>query len=83
MFCLYHFSVKCIIKTNYLPPYSPLNRQFLTLSGHYSEQFGPWLLIGYSQVAYAHLYIYAHTNIYIHIHSKAALLSATYRRATQ
>ena len=25
MFCLYHFSVKCIIKTNYLPPYGPLN----------------------------------------------------------
>ena len=25
MFCLYHFSVKCIIKKNYLPSYSPLN----------------------------------------------------------
>ena len=25
MFCLYHFSVKCIIKKNYLPPYGPLN----------------------------------------------------------
>ena len=25
MFCLYHFSVKCIIKTNYLLPYGPLN----------------------------------------------------------
>ena len=24
MFCLYHFSVKCIIKKNYLPPYDPL-----------------------------------------------------------
>ena len=24
MFCLYHFSVKCIIKKNYLPPYGPL-----------------------------------------------------------
>ena len=25
MFCLYNFSVKCIIKKNYLPPYGPLN----------------------------------------------------------
>ena len=25
MFCLYHFSVKCIIKKIYLPSYSPLN----------------------------------------------------------
>ena len=24
MFCLYHFSVKCIIKKNYLPPYGPV-----------------------------------------------------------
>ena len=24
MFCLYHFSVKCIIKENYFPPYGPL-----------------------------------------------------------
>ena len=24
MFCLYQFSVKCIIKKNYLPPYGPL-----------------------------------------------------------
>ena len=24
MFCLYHFSVKCIIKKNYLRPYDPL-----------------------------------------------------------
>ena len=23
-FCLRHFSLKCIIKKNYLPPYSPL-----------------------------------------------------------
>ena len=25
MFCLNHFSVKCIIKKNYLPPYGSLN----------------------------------------------------------
>ena len=24
-FCLRHFSLKCIIKKNYLPPYCPLN----------------------------------------------------------
>ena len=24
MYCLYHFSVKCIIKKNYLSPYGPL-----------------------------------------------------------
>ena len=25
MFCLYNFSVKCIIQKNYLPAYGPLN----------------------------------------------------------
>ena len=27
MFCLYHFSGKCIIKIDYLPPYGPLKIQ--------------------------------------------------------
>ena len=26
MFCLYHFSLKSIIKKNYLPPYAPITR---------------------------------------------------------
>ena len=29
MFCLYHFSMKCIIKKNHLPPYGPLNRMLI------------------------------------------------------
>ena len=32
-FCLYHFSVKCIIKTNCVPPYGPLN----VLWAHFHE----------------------------------------------
>ena len=29
MFCLYHFSVKCIIKKYYLPPYGPQQRVYV------------------------------------------------------
>ena len=37
MFCLYHFSLKCIIKKNYLPSYSPLKN--IKKNGIYYENW--------------------------------------------
>ena len=40
MFCLYHFSVKCIIKKNDLPPHGPLNHIIgMVLLFYYEEAY--------------------------------------------
>ena len=42
MFCLYHFSVKCIIQKNYLPQYDSLNMNMISTNDAASGVGGAW-----------------------------------------
>ena len=60
------------LNSEFLSPRTPTHgRQGLALSGRFARQFGPRLLIGYSQLTYTcaytcmHSYIY---NLYMHTH---------------
>ena len=59
------------LDSDFPTPRTPIHHsQGFTPSGSYARQFGPWLLIGYSQLTCTFAFTCTHTYIYMHTHKQ-------------